>query len=147
MEINNLHTVYFDGACGPNNPGGNIGLGFHLNYQGKEIHAYNKFIPRTDFEKHPTKRGYLTSNNLAEYLALEEALKYCLENKITALKVYGDSNLVIKQMIGEFGIKSGIYKKVALRCKRLLEQFDLIHFEFIYRDKNSRADELSKIGF
>lgn len=58
--------------------------------------------------------------------------------------VYGDSNLVIQQMFGNWQIKEGIYAPFAQRAKILRKEFSHMGWQWIPRRENAIADELSK---
>jgi probable phosphoglycerate mutase len=60
------------------------------------------------------------------------------------ISVKGDSKLVIEQMFGTWKIKSGLYTELAHRARELLSRFTNIQGEWISRDLNDVADELSK---
>lgn len=134
-----MYTLYFDGACGPTNPGGHIGCGVVIkDKDNKNIYTISKQFP-------PERFSGETSNNLAEYTALFLGLKWCLEHKITELHVIGDSKLVIMQMKGYYKIKKGTYVTAALETIKLRDQFTKITFEHVKRELNTEADELSGI--
>lgn len=132
-------TLYFDGACGPTNPGGHMGCGVAIKDKDKNtVYTISKQFT-------PERFSGETSNNLAEYTALFLGLKWCLEHKITELHVIGDSKLVIMQMKGHFKIKKGSYVKAALETIKLRDKFEKITFEHVKREFNTEADELSGI--
>jgi ribonuclease HI len=134
-----MNTLYFDGACAPINPGGHMGMGVVIKDEnGNTIHTMRRQIMAEDFPGQ-------TSNNVAEYMALQMGLEWCIKSNIRELYVKGDSQLAIKQMRGEFKIKSGAYKEKALETKELIKDFDTITFELIKRELNQEADELSGI--
>jgi len=95
------YTAYFDGACGPSNPGGKMGLGAYiLDSAGNNIFEFADGVDAHDSN----------SNNVAEYMALCEILKFINENiEIGWFMIYGDSKLVIKQMNREWRILGGLY--------------------------------------
>jgi ribonuclease HI len=132
-------TLHFDGACGPYNPGGHMGCGvvFRNGYD-EIIHTISQQYTPKDFNNN-------TSNNLAEYIALILGLQWCIDNNHTEVNVFGDSQLVINQMIGKFRIKNGIYVDKAHEAKELISKFNIITFTHIKRELNDEADELSKI--
>ena len=128
----------FDGATEPKNPGGHIGTGSIIFTNKKEIVWQN-----STFKEASPKN----SNNVAEYMALIEILKYFnnsgIVNKI--IKIYGDSKLVINQMLGLWNIKEGLYVKYAKEAKNLLlKSNNRFQFQWIPREKNEVADRLSK---
>lgn len=134
--------IYFDGACEPINPGGIASYGLVIFDGKKRIYEEGKlFYPKKGKERE-------TSNNVAEYSGFLSALKYCIDHKLNKKKivVYGDSNLVIQQMFGTWNMKKGFYIPIALEAQRLLKHFSSISGQWIPREKNGIADELSKKG-
>jgi len=132
--------LYFDGACGPNNPGGKCG-------GGAVVHEDGKMIAEIAKNYIPIKKGE-TSNNLGEYIGLICGLEYLIANgrALEEIKVYGDSNMVISQMTKKWRIKKGIYEKQAKVAENLIKNFPNIKFSWIPREQNDRADGMSKIA-
>ena len=81
-------------------------------------------------------------NNVAEYAALLEALRYALELKATALHVYSDSELVVKQMTGEYACRSPRLYSLNWTCRKLARslKFRIAH---IPREQNQEANRLA----
>jgi len=143
--------AFFDGCCEPVNPGGTAAYGaiiFKTNKDGvfEAVFSESKiFKPINGHEKE-------TSNNVAEYSGFEAILLHLLKQGWNEEKVIirGDSRLVICQMFIACGyrkkwrILGGIYTPIALRCKELLKKFPRIKGEWIPREENNLADELSK---
>jgi ribonuclease HI len=129
-------TLYFDGACEPVNPGGHASYGFVV-YRGK-----SSLIREYGYLGHGPKM----SNNVAEYTALYEALSYLQAMKITTEPILarGDSKLVIEQMSGRWASHGGLYVPYMEATKTLAKIFNDIMYEWIPREQNSEADELSK---
>ncbi len=132
---------YFDGACEPINPYGNMGLGAVLLKDNEVIFKHSEFVPAS---KH-------NSNNVAEYMALEKILIYIRDTTLIEQKIfiYGDSKMVIMQMKGTWRIKNGIYVKTAKVCQCILKEIEHeigknIVFNWIPRELNQLADDLSK---
>lgn len=132
-------TIFFDGACAPFNPGGHMGLGCVVQEGKQVVYEYAGYV----------EQNINNSNNVAEYLALENALDFVLENgyQDDTIFVRGDSKLVINQMIGSWNIKEGKYVDVALRCLEKKKQIKNIRFQWNLREFNKRADELSNVEF
>lgn len=134
-------TLYFDGACEPVNPGGTASYGVVI-MQGKKIlyQSSKLFKPKKGKEKE-------TSNNVAEYSGFTDALHWLRENNLNKkeIQVFGDSMLVINQMFGDWKIRKGFYKPIAILAKEMISQsFPKITGSWIPREKNDIADELSK---
>jgi len=134
-------TAYFDGCCEPINPGGLASYGITiLSESGEILHRESKlFVPKKGREKE-------TSNNVAEYSGFKRILEWLIERGLEekVIEIFGDSALVIEQMFGTWRIKQGFYVPIALECKIMLKKFPNINGEWIPRDQNSLADELSK---
>ena len=135
-------VLYFDGACGPKNPGGNIGCGWYVTYRGfpkERLFEGYHFVPSSPAH----------SNNVAEYMALCLGLEDIINRGYGEhpLSVVGDSQLVIEQMDGEWHIGNGLYREHALKAQELVKSFWDISFRHVPRAWNTGADELSKKGF
>lgn len=81
-------------------------------------------------------------NNVAEYAALLEALQYATEAKATALSVFTDSELVVKQMTGEYVCRSPRLYSLNWTCRKLARKlkFAIAH---VPRDLNQEANRLA----
>lgn len=90
--------------------------------------------------------GSKATNNEAEYMGLIIGLKRAIEMNIKELNVEGDSLLVIKQMLGEYNVKSENLFKLYNEAKECQKQFKNITFTHIYRNQNKRADQLSNLA-
>ena len=133
-------TCFIDGCCEPFNPGGMASYGIAVLRDGLIIHEASKlFLPISGKEKE-------TSNNVAEYLALQYLLEWLINQNLNkeSIEVRSDSMLVIKQMWGNWRIKQGLYVPIARGCRELVKQFPDIHGWWIPREENSMADKLSK---
>jgi ribonuclease HI len=83
-----------------------------------------------------------TTNNLAEYTALVRALERAAEIGAKRLIVHSDSELLVKQMNGDYRVKNADIRVLYDRAKDLIEQFDQVLIRHVRREQNSRADEL-----
>ncbi len=81
-------------------------------------------------------------NNVAEYAALLVALQYALELKATALHVFSDSEVVVRQMKGEYACRSPRLYSLNWVCQKLARslQFSIAH---IRRQDNAEANGLA----
>lgn len=82
------------------------------------------------------------TNNVAEYRGLIYGLKKAIKLKVKDLKVRMDSELVIKQIKGEYKISNNDMKKLSSEVKKLSEEFSSIEFEHVRREENKNADRL-----
>ena len=86
------------------------------------------------------------TNNEAEYLALIKGIENLIELKVLSAEIYADSELVVKQVLGIYKVKNErmkILHNLVLEKLKHIDQWNLVH---IRREKNTRADELSKLG-
>jgi ribonuclease HI len=81
-------------------------------------------------------------NNVAEYAALLEALRCALELKATALHVFSDSELVVKQMTGEYSCRSPRLYSLNWTCRKLARSLNF-RIAHIPREKNQEANRLA----
>jgi len=86
------------------------------------------------------------TNNEAEYLSLIKGIEKLIDLKVASVKIHADSELVVKQVLGIYKVKNErmkILHNLVLEKLQLIDQWNLVH---IRREKNIRADELSKLG-
>jgi ribonuclease HI len=83
-----------------------------------------------------------STNNIAEYNGLIIGLKIAHKNKISHLTCYLDSELIVKQLNGEYKIKSPELQKLKAKVDDLKEFLESICFEHIPREQNHLADKL-----
>jgi len=62
------------------------------------------------------------------------------------VKIYSDSELVVKQISGEYRVKNPRMQKLHREAMSQFHQLDSWSFSHIYRDKNDAADKLAKAG-
>ncbi|KKQ80110.1 MAG: Ribonuclease H [Parcubacteria group bacterium GW2011_GWC2_38_7] len=82
------------------------------------------------------------TNNEAEYAAIIAALKKAKELGGTELDCYLDSELVVKQLRGEYKVRDEKLSRCYLMVWSLQNQFKLVKYHHIYREKNTLADSL-----
>ena len=90
-----------------------------------------------------------SSNNVAEWCAVIDAVEYTLDNlvDVSELSIETDSELVVKQISGEYAVKKDNLKLLKARYDQLLNQADFpIVVKHIPREENQIADALSKIA-
>jgi len=82
------------------------------------------------------------TNNVAEYEGLVRALRYAAENGATRVKIVSDSQLLVRQLKGEYRVRSAVLQPLFDEAKRLLAGFERWHATHVSRDQNTRADRL-----
>lgn len=89
-----------------------------------------------------------TTNNIAEYSALLYALKHVkkatgIEDlKTVSLEVRMDSELIVKQMKGEYKVKNEGLRGFYLEAQKLIPHYHSVSFMHIRREKNKEADAM-----
>ncbi len=126
-------VMEFDGSC-RKNPGGPGGYGVVIKRDGRIVDELVGKLKNMDD----------MTNNRTEYLALIIGLKYLNKHyPDESVICRGDSKLVIKQMIGECSVKGSGLFHLWKKASKVANKMN-ISFEWIKREENSRADELSR---
>ncbi|MFC4356830.1 ribonuclease HI [Halobium salinum] len=120
--------VYFDGAC-RGNPGP-AAVGWAIVTSDGIVAEGGETVGRT-------------TNNQAEYEALIRALEAARDYGLDEVDVRGDSQLIVKQVRGEWNANDPELKEYRVRVRSLLEGFDSWTLEHVPREVNERADELA----
>lgn len=82
------------------------------------------------------------TNNQAEYMGLILGMERALENGLQEAVIKGDSELVIRQMAGEYKVRSAGLKPLHRRARKLQERFRSLSFLHVRRELNTDADAL-----
>ena len=88
----------------------------------------------------------IATNNVAEYNGLLTALKWAVEHGHRAVRIKADSELLVKQMRGEYKVKHPGLQPLVARARVLAAQLDDVTFEHVRREQNKDADRLSNVG-
>lgn len=83
-----------------------------------------------------------TTNNVAEYTALIRALERAAEFGVTHLDVFGDSELIVKQVKGEYRVKNADLQDLYAEAKAALKPFAKVTLTHVRREQNADADRL-----
>lgn len=86
------------------------------------------------------------TNNYAEYNGLLAALDYALEHGHKALKVVGDSELLVKQIRGEYKVKSPSLLELYQRAKKMIGHLEWFSIQHVLRGGNQEADRLANLA-
>ena len=121
--------IYTDGACRGNPGPSSIGVSF-TTVKDEEIATLSEAI------------GDQT-NNFAEYTALIRGLEEAKANKAEKIWIRTDSQLMVRQVLGEYKVKSESIKDLHAQVIELLKSFEKVRIEHIPREQNKRADELA----
>jgi ribonuclease HI len=83
-----------------------------------------------------------STNNIAEYTGLVQALEHARELGGKKLIVNSDSELMVKQMNGQYKVKNEGLRPLYEQAARLRTQFEAVTIKHIYREQNAQADAL-----
>jgi probable phosphoglycerate mutase len=84
----------------------------------------------------------VATNNVAEYRALLAGLERAADVGIDELDVVADSELVVKQMRGEYKVKNAALRELWDEAQRLAKGFERVTFSAVRREENELADRL-----
>jgi ribonuclease HI len=130
IPLNSTLTMYIDGASSGNPGPAGIGIVI-LDQDGRQVGKISSYIGRR-------------TNNFAEYTALIRALKIGKYFKANVLKIRTDSELVVKQISGEYKVKHDQMKKLYDQAVSLIRSIKNCKIEHVPRDQNDKADYLAK---
>ena len=124
-----LITAYTDGGA-RGNPGPS-GYGVVIqDGSGHKIAALSKYLGKQ-------------TNNYAEYSGLLAALEYAVEHSHRALKVISDSELMVKQIKGQYKVSNLQLKELHTHAKDLISKLDWFQIQHVLRGHNAEADRLA----
>ena len=83
------------------------------------------------------------TNNVAEYRGLLAALEFAAKKKFCCLRVYSDSELMVRQIQGTYKVKSAALKPYYERAKALIQKLERFEIRHVPRERNREADRLA----
>jgi ribonuclease HI len=123
-----LH-IHIDGAS-RGNPG-EAGFGVHVtSASGEDVAGLYGYLGRA-------------SNNVAEYEALLHGLRYALARGARRVKVFSDSELVVRQMSGQYRVKHPDMLNLHRQARELRGRFERVDIAHVRREQNKDADRLA----
>ena len=127
-----LLVIFTDGGARSNPGPAGIGIvGYTDDEQGNRVKVFEL-------------KKYLGSqtNNFAEYTALIEGLLFAIQKGYTRIHCFADSELMVKQLNGEYKVKEPTLKPLYDQVKKLVQSFTEISFSHVMRTHNKEADLL-----
>jgi ribonuclease HI len=103
------------------------------------------YVLETEDGKVLDKRGQkigVSTNNVAEYRALIAGLEAALAHGVSELEVVSDSELLVKQMRGEYKVKNAALKTLSTQAAALGRGLDSVSYTAVRRAHNELADRL-----
>ncbi len=86
------------------------------------------------------------TNNFAEYSGLVAALEYAFSHGYRRMRVRSDSELLVKQIKGEYKVRSEALLDIYREAKDLIRKLDSFHIQHVYREQNREADRLANLA-
>jgi ribonuclease HI len=83
------------------------------------------------------------TNNVAEYYGLIAALDYMQSQGIKALRIESDSELLVKQMRGQYKVRSPELQPLFERARKMAAALESFRIDHVYREQNREADALA----
>jgi ribonuclease HI len=123
--------VHIDGAA-RGNPG-DAGIGVIIRDKGKVVEEIGAYIGQT-------------TNNIAEYMALIRGLEQVLLKGYKDADFFSDSELLVKQLNGEYKVKHPNLVPLYYQVLALVEKMGKFSIKYVPREKNPDADRLANIG-
>ncbi len=131
-QSSNSLLIHVDGSSRGNPGPSGIGVAiFSTADEQKPIHEISKYIG-------------ITTNNVAEYEAVIHALKWIITSKYKCATIKLDSELVYKQIIGKYKIRSPRTAVQLKRLNRLKTKIEKLSFVLIPRSENKLANRLAQ---
>jgi len=124
-----MYKAFVDGACRPNPGRGAYGFIIYNN-NGSIVKRGSGFV------------GNNTTNTVAEYIAIMKAMETALEMGIDNLTVYSDSQVVVRQLSGIYGVYKPGLKKLKEKAAHLAGHFAIIQFVHVPRQQNVVANAI-----
>jgi ribonuclease HI len=85
----------------------------------------------------------IATNNVAEYNGLLAALRWAAQHGVRALNIRSDSELLVKQMKGEYRVKNPGLQPLYEEARALAKEIGRVKFEHVRREFNKDADRLA----
>jgi ribonuclease HI len=127
----------FDGSCNPN-PGGICTYGFVVWRDQTRLHEGHGVA---------SPRGPGATNNVAEYTGCIRALEWIRSQGTSEpVVIRGDSELVLKQLKGEYKVRSPLLAPLFWKARELASGVASLRFEWVPREQNADADRLASLG-
>ncbi|HWN21974.1 MAG TPA: reverse transcriptase-like protein [Gaiellaceae bacterium] len=84
----------------------------------------------------------IATNNVAEYSALLAGLEKAVELAVGDVEVVSDSELMVKQMRGEYKVKNAALRELSLQAAQLAREVGTVRYTAVRREHNELADRL-----
>ncbi|MAE73305.1 MAG: ribonuclease H [Bdellovibrionaceae bacterium] len=86
------------------------------------------------------------TNNYAEYFAVLRSFQLSLDKGVKRVTLRSDSQLLVRQLLGEYKVKSETLRPLYLECSELMGRFEKANIEHVRREQNKKADQLANLA-
>lgn len=86
------------------------------------------------------------TNNYAEYSGLIAALEYAVRNHFRSIKILSDSELLVKQIKGEYKVRSTPLQERYAKARALIRELEEFTIQHVRREQNREADHLANVA-
>lgn len=121
-------TIFSDGAS-RNNPG-EAGAGVLILRDDKPVAELARYLGTT-------------TNNIAEYTAAIMGMEHAVKLGASSVRLFADSELLVKQLNGQYKVKNEGLKPLYQRVKELIAKIGTVEVQYIPRARNKEADALA----
>ncbi|MEX0655041.1 MAG: ribonuclease HI family protein [Phycisphaeraceae bacterium] len=125
--------IHIDGGSRGNPGPAGVGVVIHDAETREPIHEAGYFVGRT-------------TNNVAEYTGLIRALELAHTLGANAVQIRSDSQLLVRQLLGQYRVKSADLKPLFDQARQHLAGFEKWKLDHVRRELNQRADELANLA-
>ncbi|PKA22957.1 ribonuclease HI family protein [Leptospira meyeri] len=132
MSTKDTTFIYCDGSSRGNPGPAAIGVSFQNN-DGVEFFFLSEKIGNA-------------TNNVAEWQALYRGMEEAINQNLQKIRFRLDSELVVKQMKGEYKVKNKDLLVFKTKCDTLKSSFQNFEIQYIPREQNTRADQLANLA-
>lgn len=132
VPLGSILTMYTDGASQGNPGPAGIGIVIY-DKEDRQVGKLSAYIGRG-------------TNNFAEYTAIIRALKIAQYFKVREVKIRTDSELVVRQINGEYQVRNENIKLLYNQVMEILNKLPKVKIEHVTRNLNDKADYLAKKG-
>jgi len=125
-------VIHFDGGTRPDNPGPS---------------AIGYIVETDDWTEKGNEHIGESTNNRTEYRALIRGLETASNQECTEIEARGDSQLVVKQVRGQWSVNKPELRPLRDRVQELADEFEHFEIQHIPREENREADALVDQAF
>ena len=87
-----------------------------------------------------------TTNNVAEYQAVVDGLKMAADHQPVKLALRSDSQLLVRQLLGQYRVRSTLLRPLHQEVVRLLDRIPEVKIQHVPREENRHADRLANLA-